>query len=124
MTTRTRVAGIAIVVGLAALLAGCRSDTVWSPNSQSLALDPKGLLFTFDLATRKFQQRTKGPALALNPTWSPDGKRITYYQVGMKGQDIATLDLMAFDPATASWTWLGWKRCCKTARSASCPSPI
>jgi hypothetical protein len=45
------------VAALSALfLTGCEPDTVWSPDSKMLALDPHGMLLTYDVAAKKFQQ--------------------------------------------------------------------
>jgi len=84
----------------ASLLAGCRPDTVWSPDSRQLALDARGFLFTFDVGARRFQNRTQGAGKALNPTWSPDGKRLVYYRAGVKEGEVTTLELVALDLAS------------------------
>jgi hypothetical protein len=84
-------------IALMTVLAGCRSDAVWSPDGRQIALDVKGYLFTFDVAARRLQRRTPGPLTALNPAWSPDGKQLAYYQAATKGEEIGALDLISLD---------------------------
>lgn len=83
------------------LLTGCEPDTVWSPDSKRLALDPHGMLVTYDVAANKFQQRTFGPTQALNPTWTPDGKSVLYYNATVNKQgEVQALKLASLDLAT------------------------
>lgn len=91
------------------LLAGCRPGTSWSPDGKQIALDPNGQLFTFDLATKKFRQRSRGPLRVLNPSWSADGKRLLYYQALMKKDEVASLSLAQLDLATGKETPLAAK---------------
>src|SRR3712207_4052794 len=81
------------LLALMALLAGCRSDAAWSPDGRQIALDVKGLLFTFDLESRKFQQQTRGPQVALNPAWAPNGRQMAYYRATRKAEEISALEL-------------------------------
>lgn len=101
MNRRTRpLLPLLLVLPLLSALAGCRPTTAWSPDGKQLALDPYGYLYTFDLATKKFQQRTRGPQKALNPAWSPDGKKIAYFQAMMKNSEVSALALNQFDVTT------------------------
>jgi dipeptidyl aminopeptidase/acylaminoacyl peptidase len=65
-----------------------------------LALDPRGVLFTFDLGTKKFQQRSRGPLQVMNPTWSPDGRKLAYYKAAIKAEEVSALSLAQLDLQT------------------------
>lgn len=88
------------VLVLAGLVAGCRPDAAWSPDSRQLALTPKGQLFTVDVQTRQLRRRLSGPEWTLGPSWSPDGKRIACYRAKLDKQEVKSLALTSFDPAT------------------------
>lgn len=95
-----------LALPLLAATTGCRPTTTWSPDGQRLALDPYGFLYTFDLATRKFQQRTQGPQRAMNPAWHPDGQKIAYFQSTVKDGAVTFLALNQLDLSTGKHTRL------------------
>ena len=88
---------VSLVLSALPLLSGCRPLTAWSPDGKLLALDPRGVLFTFDLGTKKFQQRSRGPLQVMNPTWSPGGQKLAYYKAATKGDNVNALSLVQLD---------------------------
>lgn len=91
------------------LLAGCKPDAAWAPDSRRLAVAPRGQLFTVDVQTRQFQRRLSGPERTLCPSWSPDGARIACYRAKLQGQEIKALSLASLDIATGKLTVLAPK---------------
>jgi len=82
------------------LAGGCRPTANWSPDSKHLALDPRGLLLTYNLETKQFRQLTQGPERLLAPTWAPDGSRLFSYRASFKNGKIIAMDVAATDLAT------------------------
>jgi hypothetical protein len=81
------------------LLCGCRTGAEWSPDGKQIALDPRGYLVTFDTATKQFKQHTRGPQKAIAPAWSPDGSKLVYYRLTVKGANVVGMDLISLDLA-------------------------
>jgi len=51
------------------------------PAGRQIAFDAGGSLYRFDMDTRQFRQLTRGPLPAFSPAWSPDGRRLVYFQI-------------------------------------------
>lgn len=100
------------------LLAGCRPDTLWAPDGKSLAVTAPGGLYRFDLATEKFQPLVRGPQQAINPAWSPDGKRLCYVLASVQRGKVSAASLAVMDLATRKQTVLVPKLGLPDAKSA------
>lgn len=88
------------------LLAGCRPDTIWAPDGKSLAVATPSGLYRFDLATEKFQPLVRGPQQVINPTWSPDGKRVCYFLTTSQRGKVTAASLAVLDVPSRKQTVL------------------
>jgi len=87
-----RALSICLMLVAAVSLAGCRRSTFWSPDGSKIALDPPSGLYVFNRRTKKFTTVKTGGA-AFNPSWSPDGKSLLYYQISIKDGKLKSLDV-------------------------------
>ena len=97
---------LALALALTALLclaalAGCRS-AFWSPDGRTIALDVSGRLRLFDRAGRKFTVIETGGRYVVNPSFSPEGKRIAYYGITIADRQPQRVDIWVQDLAAGS----------------------
>lgn len=103
---RSGMPGLVALLLSVLLLNGCRPSAIWSPDGQQVALDVRGALLTFSLASKQFTKRSTGRNLALCPSWSPDGKRLCYYSATMRTDVVSALALLSTDLETGQTTTL------------------
>lgn len=76
--------GLLAAACLAPLLAGCRTMTFWSPDGKRLVLESRGglqLLEPGARACRWLVRGTAGKREPCAPCWSPDGRRLCYFEI-------------------------------------------
>src|SRR5262245_37961809 len=95
-----RFAGLCLGVLCLFSLAGCIGpNAFWSPNGKAIALDFDGRLRLFNVASGKFARVDTGARTVVNPTFSPDGRRLAYYGV-VRTDTVERADLWVRDLET------------------------
>lgn len=75
-----RIVGLCLGAPCLFSLGGCIGpNAFWSPNGRAIALDVDGKLRLFNVASGKFARVDTGDRGVLQPTFSPDGRRLAYY---------------------------------------------
>lgn len=64
----------------------------FSPDGRALALQVGRDVWTIDLATRERRRLTIEPANGMNPTWSPDGRRIAFVTTRNRKAEIFVMN--------------------------------
>jgi dipeptidyl aminopeptidase/acylaminoacyl peptidase len=82
------------------LLSGCRPGAIWSPDGKLLALETRSGLFRFDVERGSSELLVGGARRAINPSWSPDGKRLCFYLAAIQGERLQGVSLAALDLQT------------------------
>jgi hypothetical protein len=100
-----RLVGAASAIAGFCSLAGCSGAGVarhafWSPGSRKVALDVGGRLRVFDLAAGEFSTLDTADRYVVNPTYSPDGRKLAYYGINSRGEQRTGCGLWVRDLTT------------------------